>query len=285
MNVLIKRSVSLSAIAITVLLSSLHASPAQNRSGAGAAGQARPPVTVGSQGPLPEHAKFEPQQIEAGGGLFVQNCAFCHGKDAGGGESGPDLTRSKLVAGDKNGEAIGQVVRNGRLEKGMPRFSLSDVEILNLVAFVHSQQDKAMSQTGTSKGVEDSDLQTGDAAAGKRYFEGTGGCVQCHSATGDLAGVATRYTGLRLLEQMLYPRDVKATATVKTSTGQTYSGILEYQDEFRVGLKDSLGEYHSWPVSAITYKVSNPVEQHVSIMSKYTDSDMHNVLAYLQTLK
>jgi cytochrome c oxidase cbb3-type subunit 3 len=289
MNVFTMRSLSATMIAAAVLLPSLYRSAAQMPSApppaAHSGAQARPQSTVGSQGPLPEHAKFETQQVEAGGGLFIQNCAFCHGKDAGGGESGPDLTRSKLVTGDKNGEAIGQVIRNGRLEKGMPRFSLSDAEIMNLVAFVHSQQDKAMSQTGTRKGVEESDLQTGNADAGKRYFEGAGGCAKCHSATGDLAGVATRFTGLRLLEEMLYPRDVKAKATVKTATGQTYAGVLEYQDEFRIGLKDSLGEYHSWPVSAVTFKVDDPVEQHVEIMSKYTDSDMHNVLSYLQTLK
>ena len=63
----------------------------------------RQQVSVGSQGPLPIHAKFDNGQIENGGNLFMQNCAFCHGKDAGGGETGPDLTRSKLVEGDKNG--------------------------------------------------------------------------------------------------------------------------------------------------------------------------------------
>lgn len=272
-------------IATVLLLPSLHQGAAQARTAAPAAAQAKAPVTIGTQGPLPAHAKFETQQIEAGGGLFLRNCAFCHGKDAGGGESGPDLTRSKLVTGDQNGEAIGLVIHNGRVEKGMPRFALSDAEVLNLVAFIHSRQDKAMSQTGNRKGVEDSDLRTGNAEAGRRYFEGAGGCVKCHAATGDLAGVATRYTGLRLLEQMLYPRDVKAKATVTTGTGQTYAGVLEYRDEFRIGLKDSQGLYHSWPVSAITFKVENPVEQHVEIMSRYTDTDMHNVLSYLQTLK
>src|SRR5580698_2177492 len=76
------------------LLSALNID-AQNPSGRPA--PARAPSTVGSQGPLPEHAKFTGAQIDAGGTLFLQNCAFCHGKDAGGGESGPDLTRSKLV--------------------------------------------------------------------------------------------------------------------------------------------------------------------------------------------
>ena len=246
---------------------------------------ARPQSTVGSQGPLPQHAKFENGQIENGGNLFLQNCAFCHGKDAGGGESGPDLTRSKLVENDKNGEAIGAVVRNGRQEKGMPRFSLGDADVLSLVAFVHSQQDKAMSQTGTRKGVDESDLQTGNAAAGKQYFEGTGGCVKCHSATGDLAGVATRYKGLKLEEQMLYPSDAKSNVSVKTATGQTLTGELLYQDEFTIGMRDSFGVYHSWPASAITFHVDRPADAHVAAMSKYTDDDVHNVLAYIQTLK
>lgn len=248
-------------------------------------GRARPASSVGSQGPLPTHAAFTASQIEGGGSLFLQNCAFCHGKDAGGGESGPDLTRSKLVQGDNNGEAIGAVIHNGRPEKGMPRFSLSDSDVLSLVAFVHSQQDKAMSQMGTRKGVEDADLRTGNAQKGKEYFDGAGGCAKCHTASGDLAGVATRYTGLKLEEQMLYPADVKENISVKTKTGQTLTGTLDFEDEFTLGMHDSLGGFHSWPTAAITYHVDRPVDAHVVAMSKYTDDDIHNVLAYLQTLK
>jgi cytochrome c oxidase cbb3-type subunit 3 len=233
---------------------------------------------------LPEHASFTGTQIDAGGVLFLQNCAFCHGKDTGGGESGPDLTRSKLVSSDKAGEAIGVVIRNGRTDKGMPKFNLPDSDTLNLVAFIHSQQDKAMSQTGNRKGVDESDLQTGNAEAGKRYFEGTGGCTKCHSAT-TLAGVATRYTGLRLEEQMLYPRDVKSKVTVKARNGKIFAGTLEYQDEFTIGMKDASGAYLSWPVDVVTFQVDKPVEAHVAAMIKYTDDDIHNVLAFIQTLK
>ena len=233
---------------------------------------------------MPVHAKYTAAQIEGGGVLFLQNCAFCHGKDAGGGESGPDLTRSRVVSADKEGEAIGVVIRNGRPDKGMPRFNLPDAEIVDLVAFIHSQQDKAMSQTGTRKGVEESDLHTGDAEAGRRYFEGPGGCTKCHSAT-SLAGVATRYSGLRLEQQMLYPRDVRSKVTVTTRDGHTRTGMLEYQDEFTIGLKDAAGVYFSWPVDTIRFHVETPVEAHVAAMRKYTDDDIHNVLAYIQTLK
>lgn len=244
----------------------------------------RPAVTVGSQGQMPVHTTYTPAQIDAGKSLFLQNCAFCHGKEAGGGESGPDLTRSKLVSGDKDGEAISVLIRNGRTEKGMPKFNLPDADVINLVAYIHSQQDKAMSQTGNRKGVDESDLQTGNAAAGKLYFEGAGGCIKCHSST-SLSGVATRFSGLQLEMRMLYPRDAKAKVSVQTATGQAFDGTLIYQDEFTIGLKDAAGTYHSWPTRSITYKIDNPVEEHVTALGKYTDDAVHNVFAYIQTLK
>jgi cytochrome c oxidase cbb3-type subunit 3 len=284
MNLLFKTTLATMAICAAAALPRLPGVSAQNRTQV-PAGPPRAQSTVGSQGALPEHAKFTAAQIDAGGSLFVQNCAFCHGKDAGGGESGPDLTRSKLVSGDKNGEGIGAVVRNGRQEKGMPRFSLGDAEIMELVAFVHSQQDKAMSETGVRKGVEDSDLLTGDVAMGKKYFETTGGCAACHSPTGNLAGVAKKYTGLRLEQEMLSPRDAKTTLTVKTRTGATLTGTETYKDEFMIAMTDSFGVYHSWPITAITYKEDSPVDAHIALFSKYTDADIHNLYAYINTLK
>jgi cytochrome c oxidase cbb3-type subunit III len=254
---------------------------AQNPAAAGA----RPRSSVGSQGPLPVHEPYAPAVIESGGSLFQQNCAFCHGKDAGGGESGPDLTRSKLVSSDVKGEAIGNVIKNGRMEKGMPQFNLPDAEVTSLVAFIHSQQDKAMSQTGTRKGVDEADLQTGNAEAGKQYFNGAGTCATCHSATGDLAGIASRYQGLKLEEQMLYPKDAKSKVTVTTSSGKVLTGQMAYLDEFTVALVDSTGQYHSWPVINVKYKVDAPAKAHVDLLSKYTDTDIHNLMAYIQTLR
>jgi mono/diheme cytochrome c family protein len=101
--------------------------------------------------------------VQAGGALFQQRCAFCHGRDAAGGELGPDLTRSKLVAADVGGDKISEVVRNGRPEKKMPAFNFSNQELLSLAAFIHAQEVKAVSQKGNRRGVDVSDLQTGDA--------------------------------------------------------------------------------------------------------------------------
>jgi cytochrome c oxidase cbb3-type subunit 3 len=243
------------------------------------------PATTQNEGPS-HGGNGTPAMATAGGALFQQNCAFCHGRDAGGGETGPDLTRSKLVTADVGGDKIGDVVLHGRVEKGMPAFSnLSSDQIANLVAFIHSQQTKAMSQSGKRKGVDVSDLQTGNVEAGKAYFNGAGGCSKCHSPTGDLAGVASRFEGLQLEERMLYPRDVKSKVTVTLPSGKTISGTLAYLDEFTVALRDADGAYHSWKTSEVKYSVDAPVEAHVELFPKYTDDDIHNLMAYIQTLR
>jgi mono/diheme cytochrome c family protein len=220
-----------------------------------------------------------------GGSLFQQNCAFCHGRDAQGGETGPDLTRSKLVIADVNGDKISEVVRNGRPEKKMPAFNFSSQEIVSLAAFIHAQEAKAVAQKGNRKGVDVSDLQTGNVEAGKKYFNGAGGCAKCHSATGDLAGVASRYEGLKLEERMLYPEGVKSKVTVTLPSGERVTGAEAYLDEFTVGIRDSHGIYRSWPVSRVKYSVDAPVNAHVDLFSKYTDADIHNLMAYIQTMR
>lgn len=222
-----------------------------------------------------------------GGALFQQNCAFCHGRDAMGGETGPDLTQSKLVLEDKDGSKISAVVHEGRNEEGkkMPAFQFSPQETTTLVAFIRARVTAAATMKGGRRGVEVADLQTGSAEAGKKYFNGAGGCSKCHSATGDLAGIARRYEGLQLEEQMLYPGNRTDTVKVTQSSGETFEGKLAYHDEFTVGLRDKDGVYHSWATDRVKYTINSPVQGHVDQFPKYTDDDVHNLMAYLQTLK
>jgi cytochrome c oxidase cbb3-type subunit 3 len=237
------------------------------------------------QSSKPAPQKFPPALIESGQILFQQDCAFCHGRDAGGGETGPDLTRSKLVNDDVKGEKIGAVVRNGRPDAGMPRFSLTDDQIAGIVAFIHNQKTIAESHKGGRRGVDVADLQTGNVEAGKAYFNGAGKCSTCHSPTGDLAGVANRYEGLKLEERMLYPRDAKSKLTVTLPSGQTITGELAYKDEFTIALRDDQGRYRSWPAGSVKFAVDAPAEAHAELLSKYTDEDIHNLMAYIQTLR
>src|SRR5947209_17200269 len=118
-----------------------------------------------------------------------------------GGETGPDLTRSTLVRDDVAGDTLGPVIRAGRPDKGMPAFRFADADLAAIVEYVHDQKRKAESLVGGRRSVEPADLQTGDADAGRQYFNGAGGCARCHTPTGDLAGVATRHQGLELLRR------------------------------------------------------------------------------------
>jgi mono/diheme cytochrome c family protein len=231
----------------------------------------------------PGTSNNSPNIAEAGGHLFQRNCAFCHGRDAAGGETGPDLTRSKLVLSDTNGSKFTEVVRNGRPEKKMPAFNLSNEEIHSLGAFIRNQTKS--SRPGGRRGVDVADLQTGNVEAGKQYFYGAGGCAKCHSATGDLAGIASRFQGLQLEQQMLYARNAKSKVTVTLPSGQSITGVLAYHDEFTLGLHGTDGVYHSWPVTRIRYTIDSPVDAHVELFSKYKDDDIHNLMAYMQTLR
>jgi cytochrome c oxidase cbb3-type subunit 3 len=243
------------------------------------------PIYAASGGvQLPPAAQSSP--ADAGAKVYQQNCTFCHGRDAMGGESGPDLTRSKLVHDDVGGDKISEVVRLGRNgAKMMPAFNLSGDEMADLVAFLHRTEAAAAKMSGNRKGVDVSDLQTGNVDAGKRYFNGAGTCSTCHSPTGDLAGVATRYRGLELEERMLYPRKVLSHVVVTLPSGETIAGTLAYRDEFVIGMRDASGTYRSWKVSDIKYKIDAPVNAHVDLLPKYTDTDIHDLMAYIQTLR
>jgi cytochrome c oxidase cbb3-type subunit III len=243
-------------------------------------------TSLAQQSPQKPAAQSESEAtIDAGQSLFLQNCAFCHGRDAGGGETGPDLTGSKLVEQDVRGDKIGDVIRNGRPQKGMPRFSLSEQDIIALVAFIHHQRNEAEAHPGARRRVDVSDLQTGNVEAGKQYFNGAGKCSSCHSPTGDLAGIARRYQGLKLERRMLYPEKAAAKVTVTLPSGQMITGKLEYRDEFTIGLRDANGWYHSWPADEVKCSIDAPAEAHAELLAKYTDADIHNLMAYLQTLR
>jgi cytochrome c oxidase cbb3-type subunit 3 len=136
---------------------------------------------------------YPPEQIQAGALRFTSQCGFCHGRDAAGGESGPDLTRSDLVAEDTRGNKIGPLLRAGRPDRGMPAFNLSDTDLGAIVAFIHDQKIQYEALGGGRRSVAAADLATGSAEAGLRYFIGAGGCSGCHSGTGNRAGAAEGY--------------------------------------------------------------------------------------------
>ena len=221
--------------------------------------------------------------VERGKGLYASNCSFCHGSQGTGSEQAPPLVRNFLVGQDRNGEVIGPVIKAGRISAGMPSFaSLQPGEISDLVVFLHFRNTEAR-----GGGLPETALLTGDAKAGLEYFNGAGRCNTCHSPTGDLKGVGSKYTPLPLTIAFLTPTTSKPIEVkVTLPSGQTVSGTLKSIDEFVVSLDDSSGEYHSWSRDRLkAVEVMDPLAPHRAMLIKYTDPDIRNLLAYLVTLK
>jgi cytochrome c oxidase cbb3-type subunit III len=265
---------------------------AQGAANAPGTGVRRDPSQSPAALPRPRTATpqtYSAAQVQAGALRFAAQCGFCHGRDAAGGESGPDLTRSELVAQDTRGDKIRPLLRTGRVDAGMPAFDLSSAESDAIIAFIHAQMEKLAALSGGRRSVQPSDLATGNAADGRAYFNGAGGCSGCHSAAGDLAGVATRYRGLALLQRMLYPTGRPAPAPPKAivtlASGQTVIAPLDAQDEFTVTVLDPSGARQTYQRDAVNVTIENPISAHFAQLGKYTDSAMHNVFAYLDTLK
>ncbi|MGH9697485.1 MAG: c-type cytochrome, partial [Bryobacteraceae bacterium] len=125
------------------------------------------------------------ESAKRGQGQFAQTCGFCHGPDANGGAEGPNLMRSMIVRHDENGNLIGEVIRDGRPTKGMPAIALNSAQIADVVAFLHRRLEE--SDRRSPRRPNDYALKlllTGDAAAGKTFFYGAGGCSKCHSPSG-----------------------------------------------------------------------------------------------------
>ncbi|HLJ16855.1 MAG TPA: c-type cytochrome [Bryobacteraceae bacterium] len=225
--------------------------------------------------------------VSRGRKAFVSACGFCHGEDATG-NRGPDLVRSPLVNHDVSGNLIGPVIKGGRPDKGMPAFPMSDAQIADIVAFLHAQVLVALHSAHVPGDYPLEKLLTGNAQAGKQYFYGAGGCSACHSPTGDLAGIAEKYKPIDLQSKMLYPaargsRD--GTVTVTLPSGKKIQGRLAHLDEFDVALWDSGGWYRSWPRREVRVDVHDPLEAHQKLLGKITNAEMHNLFAYLETLK
>jgi cytochrome c oxidase cbb3-type subunit III len=247
--------------------------------------------TEESKGPPP---KTDPASVERGKGTFVAACGFCHGSNATGGEKGPDLLRSVLVLDDENGKTIGPVILRGRPDKGMPRFPFTPQQIADIAAFLHNSIKNAIDRDS----YKILNIVTGDPKAGAAYFNGAGHCTSCHSAAGDLKGIGAKYEPVTLQGKMLQPNyswtegnpphtAFAISVTVTLASGEAVTGALVYYDDFNVALRDSNGAYHSFKRTKDVPRVEihNRLQAHLDMLSRYTDADIHNLTAYLVTLK
>ena len=256
------------------------------------------PARRGGAGAGGDYKLYDEATLDRGKRTYSANCAFCHGGNAKGGESGPDLLRSITVLHDENGDLIGQVVLNGRPDKGMPKFSFSPDQIADISAFLH-EGVRAAAQRSTYKILN---ILVGDAKAGEAYFNGAGKCTTCHSVTGDLAHVGSKYDPVNLQQKIVMPREGRPggrrgggppdkgtaiTATVATPSGEVVNGTLDKIDDFAISVTDQSGERHSFTRDGDVPKVElhDPMKGHTVLLKQYSDDDIHNLTAYLVTLK
>jgi cytochrome c oxidase cbb3-type subunit III len=219
---------------------------------------------------------------EQGKGTFSSSCSFCHGSQATGTEQAPNLLRSPLVFQDHGGDTLGPFLKQGRPTLGMPAFpTLSADQVTDISAFLHQRIQEVR---GTR--LPETALLVGNAKAGEAYFNGPGKCSGCHSATADLAHIGSKDQPLALTTAFLTPPAKPVKAIVTLPSGQKFSGKLEYLDEFAVALTDDSGAYHTWPRDHTkTVEVIDPLAAHKAMLPIYTDKDIHDLLAYLVTLK
>jgi len=239
-------------------------------------------VLLAVAGGAPAQVRSDPATVQRGKDLFSANCGFCHGPEAMGTEQAPPLARNRLTSQDQNGEVLEPVIKEGRPAQGMPAFpSLTHEQIADIVSYLHARAREIRGPR-----MPEERLLVGDAKAGEAYFNGAGKCGTCHSVTEDLKGVAGKYSPFVLETTMLTPRPKPLRATVVLVSGSSVTGEVKYQDEFVVSLFTSAGDYESFARASVrSVDIQDPLAFHKLQLAKYTDDDIHNLLAYLETLK
>lgn len=250
-----------------------------------------PPAQGGGFIAYPQRPAGDPAAIERGKGMYGANCVFCHGADARGGDGGgPNLMRSTLVLEDQKGERLAPVVREGR--GNMPRFQLTDAQIGDIAEFLHSFPVSSRSGPSTIN------IVVGDAKKGEAYVAVT--CVRCHT-TAALKTFAMKLPDPKILQQMWLmpgnsggrgggPAPIPAppiTVTVTLASGQAFTGELSRVDDFTVSLTQADGTHRTFRTEGTGIKVDihDPLVPHKELLRLYTDGDIHNVTAYLVSLR
>jgi cytochrome c oxidase cbb3-type subunit 3 len=202
------------------------------------------------------------------------------------------------VLDDQHGELITPIVQNGVPARGMPKFDLNAADIAAVAAWLHSQP---MSNRGAPSTL---DILVGNAKAGEAYFNGAGHCTECHSVTGDLARIGGTYDP-KTIQNMIVsggaggrfgrrspgaappPKASPTTVTVTLPSGETVTGELDHVSAFVVALREADGTYRSFARDGSSPKVviTNPVQWHIDMLPRWQDADIHNLTAYLVTLK
>ncbi len=258
-------------------------------------GQATPPARPGLVA-YPDRPLAPKEVLDRGKAVYSVNCAFCHGSDAGGGSIGPNLLRSEVVLQDKNGELILPIVHGARVPQGMPKIEIADASVPDIAAWLHS-----LKTGGNMRSTEKINIVVGNAATGKQTYQQL--CSSCHSAD-SMQGFAAKFPDARSMQQAwLLPGGAgggragatagptlkvpPVTATVTPPSGPAVMGRLGIIDDFYIEVTTDDGTVHRYTRSNDVPKVEihDPLAAHRAMFRKYKDAEIHDITAYLVTLK
>lgn len=243
----------------------------------------------------PERPLAPKEVLDRGKAVYSVNCAFCHGSDAGGGSIGPNLLRSEVVLQDKGGEMILPIVHGARVAQGMPKIDIADSSVPDIAAWLHS-----LKTGGNMKSTEKINIVVGNAATGKQTYAQM--CSSCHAAA-TMQGFAAKFPDARSMQQAwLLPGGAggrpgttagptlkvsPVTATITPVSGPKVTGRLGVIDDFYIEVTTDDGSVHRYTRENDTPKVeiNDPLQAHRALFRKYNDTEIHDITAYLETLK
>lgn len=226
------------------------------------------------------------QQVDAaaatrGRAIYTQYCVNCHGALAKGTEEAPDLIRSAVVLRDRLGDQLAPALAQLKDHKR----DLTRAQVTDITHFLKEQVEATAKNRNP---VKPPNVLTGNANAGRAYFNGAGKCSTCHSITGDLAKIGTRFADpVDLQQRFLFPRRTKPVQVTVTPAGAAaVTGELIRIDDFNVALKDASGQYRAWTRGPnLRVDLNDPLKVHNELLDVYTDKDMHDVVRYLESIK
>jgi len=271
-------------LALVSMIAAIEAQPPATQPPAGA------PAGRGGRGGGGRGGRFKiyPEDaINRGLPAYNSTCGYCHGERGKGGKAGPDLIASLVTLHDEDGVQLAKFVRAPEHSKAV-KIDVSDSQIADIAAYLHS---RVIYASGRGQ-VHVSEVLVGDSKAGEQYFNGAGGCNKCHSTSGDLKGVGAKYDPPTLQERLVMPRSgrgggTRGTATLTLPSGETIKGTSLLLTDFYVTLRLADGSTRTWERNhgVPRVEITDPLQAHIDIMTRLSDTDMHNLTAYLATLK
>jgi mono/diheme cytochrome c family protein len=258
-------------------------------------------VVRGAAGP-DDKPLVDPKADEIARPLWASDCQACHGPDSRGTPRGPNLVRSLLVLSDRYGNKLGPYLRTQHPK--LPSGKILEPTDTQVLLFAHFLRARLNDTLRGSPLFKPGDILVGDAKAGADYFSGEGGCTKCHSPTGDLGGIGSRITDpVNLQQRFLFPANAfggrrggapAASArpapvvrvTVTPASGPAVTGALVSMDDFFVTLRGEDGQPHTIRRTRDVRVVKDdPFAAHIALLDAITDKQIHDVVAYLWTLK